>query len=416
MRPAVLALGVLTLGLLSVFLVLKFTMGTKPAAESIPAEQLRQLALTQTPTQTRREKKPTPPLQNDSGQAGATETGVPSNREPTPYTRQLIAAMSQLDLSGGVLTREQAEYWKQNLRQLIQQGGDAVPAIREFLEKNLDIDFGAVKDGRLTGYGTLRTALIDALQSIGGPQSIEASLQTLQTTADPFEIALLGKYLQQQAPGKYLENALNAAREVLAQAATPGWDSRRDLNPLFEFLQRHGDASVVADLEKAAANWNNYAALALAGMPDGAGIEALVRMAQDPSGTAAGSREAAMRSLAQVATASPEAGKALLEQAKQNVIQNSSWPAIIAALTGFTARYGNQVFADPSVGQPDTQTFHVATGNQNYRGVSSASSWTPAQTQKQLDYINQLLAVTTNPVGVKALQDARDSLSRKLSR
>jgi hypothetical protein len=392
-------------------------MGTKPAAESIPAEQLRQLALTQTPTQTRREKKPAPQLPSNSGNPSASANpAAQGGPEPTPYTRQLIAAMSQIDLSGGAMTREQAEYWKQNLRQLIQQGEAAVPAIREFLEKNLDIDFGAVRDGKMTGHSTLRTALIDALQKIGGPESIETSLQTLQTTADPFELAFLAKNLQQQAPGKYLEMAFNAAREVLAQAATPDWDKRRDLNPLFEFLQRYGDASVVADLEKAAANWNNYATIALAGMPDGAGIEALIRMAQDPAGTASGSREAAIRSLAQAATASSEAGKALLEQAKQNTIQNSSWPAIIAALTGFTARYGNQVFTDPSVGRPDTQTFHVATGNQNYRGVSSASSWTPAQSQKQLDYINQLLAVTTNPVGVKALQDARNSLARGLSR
>jgi hypothetical protein len=328
----------------------------------------------------------------------------------------LVASLSQIDFGDGVMTRAQANQWKQNLQLLMQQGETAVPAIREFLEKNLDVDFGAMKDGRLTGYGTLRTALIDALQKIAGPDALEATLHTLQSTADPFELALLAKHLEQQSPGQYRELSLTAAREVLAQAATGEWDGRRDLNPLFEFLQRYGDATVVADLEKAAAHWNNYAAMALAGLPDNAGVPALIRLAQDAGGTASGSREAALRSLAQVATVSTEAGNALLEQAQLNTIQNSTWPAIAGLLTGFSPRYGNLVFADPAVTRPDTQTFHVSTGNQNYRGVSSASGWTPAQFQKQLDYINQLLGVTTNPVGVKVLQDARDLLSRKPTR
>src|SRR5260370_33992157 len=59
--------------------------------------------------------------------------------ELSPYSRQLVAGL-QLN---GPLTAERIGEWKTNLQQLVQQGAASVPAIREFLEKNADLDFGA---------------------------------------------------------------------------------------------------------------------------------------------------------------------------------------------------------------------------------------------------------------------------------
>src|SRR6266496_4077070 len=59
--------------------------------------------------------------------------------EPTAYSRQLVAALCRLDASGLPQSEEQAA---QNLQQLIAQGPSGFAAIREFLQKNVDVDFG----------------------------------------------------------------------------------------------------------------------------------------------------------------------------------------------------------------------------------------------------------------------------------
>ena len=133
----------------------------------------------------------------------------------TAPTRQLVNALLQ---PAGALTHEQAVQWKQNLERLIAQGADAVPAIREFLTRNLDLDFGR-EEGQMLGYPSVRTAMLDVLQQIGGPEALSLMLETLQTTSDPREIALLARSLDQQAPAQYRQQALSATRETLAMAA-----------------------------------------------------------------------------------------------------------------------------------------------------------------------------------------------------
>src|ERR1051325_2683532 len=138
---------------------------------------------------------PTPavaPRPAASSTAAAPQTPRP---EPTPQTRQLVSALSQLDVKHGPLTPEQAAAWKQALQQLKEQGPAAVAAIREFLEKNLDLSFDADGNSKLTGAATLRLALLSALSDIGGPDAIAALEQTVQTTADPAELATLAKLL-----------------------------------------------------------------------------------------------------------------------------------------------------------------------------------------------------------------------------
>src|SRR5258708_7721643 len=82
--------------------------------------------------------------------------------EPTPYTRQLIAGLTNLDFSHGPITKEQAEQWKQSLQALTAQGAAAVPAIREFREQNQDLNFTGIKGNELLGQPSLRMALINA--------------------------------------------------------------------------------------------------------------------------------------------------------------------------------------------------------------------------------------------------------------
>ena len=69
-------------------------------------------------------------------------------RPPTEKGLIFIGKNSyQVDFSRGPITKEQAEQWKQGLQGLIAQGSAAVPAIREFLEQNQELNFGAIAGG-----------------------------------------------------------------------------------------------------------------------------------------------------------------------------------------------------------------------------------------------------------------------------
>src|SRR3989442_7725535 len=86
----------------------------------------------------------------------------------------------------------------------------------------------------------------------------------------PSEIALLARTLEQQAPGQYRQETLNAVSEVLAMAEKDqlaGWD----VGALFQVLQNYGDASTAGVLAQLQSKWNYYATMALAGLPRGEG-------------------------------------------------------------------------------------------------------------------------------------------------
>src|SRR5258708_29829637 len=133
--------------------------------------------------------------------------------EPAPYSRQLVASLLQIDVAQA---GEQAGSWKTNLKTLIQQGEGAVPAIREFLERNQELSFGSATDA--FGYASLRSALIDALREIGGPDATSVMLQVLRTSALPSDIALIAGNLEKQAPGQYRAETISAINDVLALA------------------------------------------------------------------------------------------------------------------------------------------------------------------------------------------------------
>ena len=229
--------------------------------------------------------------------------------------RQFVNNLVSLQPFGGLLPEEQAAAWRTNLQQLVEQGATAVPAIREFLLQNTDFDFGP--DGQqVLGYPTARTAMFDALAQIGVPLAVAALTEVLQTTADPREIALLGQSLEKLEPGLHQQQAVDAARQSLAMA-TEGNLPGRDVAPLFEVLQKYGGSSAVTDLEQGARQWNYYATIALAQLPDGAGIPSLVQMAD---GENAGARTAAFQMLAQAASHSFYARAALLDRARQGRI------------------------------------------------------------------------------------------------
>jgi len=235
--------------------------------------------------------------------------------EPSPYTRQLVAGLTNLDFSRGPITKEQAEQWKQGLQALTAQGAAGIPAIREFLEQNQELNFSALSGGAQLGQSSLRSAMINALAQIGGSEATGVMLQTLQSTTLPSEIAQLAQMLEQQAPGQYRQETTSAIQDILGMAGK-GQLEGYDVGPLFKVLQTYGDASSASALEQLAPQWRYYATLSLAGLQDGAGVTSLVREAQDQA--AGGRRDFAYQMLAQVAGQYPDASAALLDQARAN--------------------------------------------------------------------------------------------------
>jgi len=147
-------------------------------------------------------------------------------------------------------------------------------------------------------------------------------------------------------------------------------------------------------LEKASSKWNFYATLALAGIRDGAGIPALVRMAQDQASVAGGKGDFALRPLVQAAMQFPEARASLLEQARLNQVPDKAWPGIASSLAGNYVQYGNQLF-----------------GN-----TAPPVVWSKEQIGQRLDLIDQMIAATASPAGKQVLQSAHTQVLNRLPR
>jgi hypothetical protein len=330
-----------------------------------------------------------PPIKRPPRASAAQPTTGP--HASSAVAQQAMTQLTQLVLGSTSLTKQQADQINGLLAQLVGEGAGAVPSILDFLKQNLDVNFSAEQGGDQVSYATLRLGLIDVLQQIGGAEADDAMAATLQLTSDPLEVAQLSRDLEKQAPGQYRQMELTAAAEVLTQAST-GNSVPGDMSSVFELMQAYGDTNVVSELANSVTQWNYYATLALAGLPDGAGIPALIKLAQDPAISSMGTGDFALRPLAQVALQYPEAAQALVGIASQNQIPDNAWAAVGAALAGNYIQYGNQMFGS----------------------TSPPADWSAAQVNQRISLVNQLLSVTGNPAGRTALQNALTSLSTRL--
>jgi hypothetical protein len=355
----------------------------------------------------------------DQSSRGSSSTSAPgqsaepaaSLAAPTPETRQLVDSLVNLQSDNGVLSQEQVAGWKENLQKLIQQGSVGVPAIREFLAKNTEIDFGP-GGKEMFGYASARNAMFDALTQIGGAEAIAAFSDTLQTSADPREVAMLAQALEKLDPEQHRQEALEAARQTLAMAAEeklPG----RDVAPLFEVFEKYGDATTVQELTKSASQWGYYSAVALAQLPEGAGITSLIDMAQGSSSA----RLNALEMLAQVSTQYPEARTALLDITSSNKILPSDWPYLTRLLAGDEYHFQSSVLdASAASGEANSQyTGHVLFGNQHFYTAPPIGGMTQERITQQSDLIDQLLKATIDTAALQALQQSRDLLFGRAS-
>jgi hypothetical protein len=141
--------------------------------------------------------------------------------------------------------------------ELAQSGPEALPAIRQFFSLNQDVDYDANPGGKgmrdikaLTDSVlpvSMRIGLFDVVRQIGGEAAEKLLADVLTTTGRGVEVAYLARVLDQMAPGKYTETALNSARDLLAKGA-PVSNSALDRfhrDYLYDVLKLFRDTSYV---------------------------------------------------------------------------------------------------------------------------------------------------------------------------
>jgi len=334
-------------------------------------------------------------------------------REPSPETRQLVNSLVQVQLTNGVLSQDQAAEWQFNLARLAACGPSAIPAIREFLARNTDLDFGDAGK-QSVGYATARLGLLDVLAKAGGPDAIGALSDVLQVTGDPREIGTIARYLEQLDPGNHRQDALEAARQTL-DLATQGNLPDRDVAPIFELFKNYGDANLATELAQNSKQWNYYSMFALSQLPEGAGIPALVQIVNGDDTLSSSARVPALEMLAQAAGESDLARSALVEQARQNKLTEYNWATLQAFLAGDVLRFQDSVFdADLADAEAsDQQHTHVNSGNQNFYTGPPPTGLTPEQIRNRAALIDELMNVTTDPAGQQVLQRAKTDLEQR---
>jgi hypothetical protein len=186
--------------------------------------------------------------------AVAAPAPAPISDKPTPA--QIVAKLVALK-SGANPTRTAREAICL-LEELIAAGPASLPAIREFLARNQDVDFLAANQGKGVRGGvpsefvappSLRFGLLDAVRQIRGPESEKLLAEMLGVTLRGAEISWLARTLQDIAPDKYRDLALTTAREVLARPAGPNSPyplDRNEREQLFGILMMYGDSSFAA--------------------------------------------------------------------------------------------------------------------------------------------------------------------------
>jgi hypothetical protein len=155
-------------------------------------------------------------------------------------------------------------------------------------------------------------------------------------------------------------------------------------------------------------------------LPDGEGIPSLAALAGDPNVPVQNKSELPFQMLSQASVDFPEARKALVDLAQAGQIPDRAWSGIGDALVGKHLQFPSQISggvlpgrneADVSgVEAPFVRGFYDDEHRIKYEQRAVSADWSTQQVQGQLTLIDKLLSVTSSPIGVKELQQARASL------
>jgi len=320
-----------------------------------------------------------------------------------------------------VITAERATDINRMLRSLRSIGAAAVPAIGDFLRQGADVDFAEMSGGELVGHRTLRQAMIDTLREIGGSAAMAVSLEQVQRTSEPIELSMLARSLEGEEPGVHREALIQAIGNALQSTAEAPAEGLPDVSPLFDLLRAYGGEQAVAVLERSVPEWGEYALIALAGLPDGAGIPSLTALA----GTAdvpVANPALPFQILAQASVSYPEAGTALVDLARAGQIPDQVWSAIGEALGGKHLQFSGKMFDGTPLAENDTvgsggraplwKSYYIAWLNIRYEQDVVSAGWSAEQVEQHIALIDDLIEATSSPAAVQTLQQVRALLQR----
>lgn len=284
---------------------------------------------------------------------------------PSEALRESVAALMKLDLSQGKLSATELEAYKRSVQSLLAQG-----------------------QGAFVGA-------------------------TSQLT--PAQIERLATNLKALAPDQAGPFAVAAANAALAAAGKA--ETKEDVGPLFRVLQENGGAEAVGQLESLANNWKYYSTIALANLPDNAGISSLVRMVSDTDSPARGSRNAALQALAQVAPNSPEALAVLQDQAKAGSIPLPTWINIASVLGGHEFQIGTMSADQLPAEQAGSnmKSWHLELTKEDFYSTANPGKYSDEQIKQRQQIIANLIAnlpSTSDPAIKQLLEQASGGLNR----
>jgi hypothetical protein len=291
-------------------------------------------------------------------------------------------------------------------------GPYALAEIRDFLEESRDLPF---PEGhwQSVGFRSLRAALFDMLHRVGGLEGEGILLQTLRSTADPREIGQLAGYLGDRP--EFREEILSSARETLQEITKPGLRPE-EAGPLFDVLRKFGDERVVEDLRKALPQWSHYAAIAIAGLPEGQGIRPLLEEAQNPAQRKPAHYLLTFQLLAQNSH-HQEAAQGLVQMAREGRILPQAWSQIAQGLTSAQEyEFGNADEVRRTVARSEADVggwkkAKVGNTGQNFFSRPLHAENDAALIESRLLLLDQLVSVTSDPKALESLQAASQVLT-----
>jgi hypothetical protein len=325
-----------------------------------------------------------------------------------PATTVAATRLTEYETKAGKFDENQAARLAQDIRGLITQGAPALATIGEYLDRLKDVGLDGFESS--LKYPTLRTALMDAAHQIGGPESTQLFLKTLQTSADPFEVGLLAKFLNDQAPGQFGANIADAARDTL-QMAAKGELQGRDVGAAFKALEIAQQPNAAEEMQSYLKSWRHYALMGLAALPNEAGVPALVQQIQTPENAKTTESQFALQLLAQISTKSPQAQAALVQAVSAGIVPDSAWPRLITGLAGDQYLYGDPRLSGTEVQAPQRglTTYHIRGGNENFYSLPIPADSSDIGERQRI--IESLLNSNPSPGAKQALEKARMALT-----
>lgn len=273
-----------------------------------------------------------------------------------------------------------------HLQMLVDLGPEALPVIHDFLKQNKDVDYsGDVlnESGERVGRGgfasrnvartdflvppSMRLGLVDVLAQIGGEDAQGILAEVLDTTGRGVEVAYIARVLQDEAPDKFRDNALKAARDLLANPPAIDQPNRIDDNArayLYQVLAMYSDTSFAQNAQTLLVTpdgrVDRQAMTYLSNTLKDQAVPSLCAAYKDPRLTNAMERANIMSAVLNYAGPSSQANALFKE-----VISDESIPSGIRAFTiqGLAGGAGKEKPTDPQLVQARLQLLHSVRGS-----------------------------------------------------